>query len=53
MDLCKIIVGAFAPLVPEGNIMVDGVLASCYASADHDLNHLLMIPMQKIPAVME
>ena len=29
-------IGANVPLTKEGNIMVDGVLASCYPSADHD-----------------
>ena len=33
--------------------MVDGVLAYCYASADYELNHLLMIPMLKMPEVMK
>ena len=37
--------GAFAPLTTDGNIIIDGVLASCYADVDHDLSHLLMIPM--------
>ena len=26
--------------------MVDGVLASCYASFDHDLAHITMTPIQ-------
>ena len=37
------------PLTMEGNIIVDGVLASCYASFDHDLAHIAMAPMQWIP----
>ena len=32
------------PLTEEGNIVVDGVLASCYASFDHDLAHIAMVP---------
>ena len=28
----------------EGNIIVDGVLASCYVSPDHDLAHIAMTP---------
>ena len=31
--------GAYTPVTVEGNIAVDGVLASCYAFADHDLAH--------------
>ena len=45
--------GAFAPLTTEGMIMVDGVLASCYASFHHDLAHLTMIPMQRFSEVLE
>ena len=29
--------------------MVDGIMASCYASADHDLVHFLMIPIRLFP----
>ena len=38
--------GAYAPLTSEGNILVDGVLTSCYASFNHDLAHISMKPMQ-------
>ena len=37
----------------EGNIIVDGVLASCYPSADHDLAHISMAPMQWFPGFTE
>ena len=33
----------------EGNIVVDGVLASCYASFDHDLAHIWMTPLRWFP----
>ena len=33
--------------------MVDGVLASCYASADHDLAHIGMTPIRWFPDVIE
>ena len=33
--------------------MVDGVLASCYASSDHDLAHIGMAPMQQHPEIIE
>ena len=33
--------------------MVDGVLASCYASFDHDLAHALMAPLRWLPEVTE
>ena len=36
----------------EGDIAVDGVLASCYASFDHDLAHIAMTPMQLFPDIL-
>ena len=47
------ILGAYAPLTMEGNIVVDGVLASCYASSDHDLAHLGMTPMHWFPQIIQ
>ena len=42
------------PLALEGNIMVDYILASCYADiSDHNLAHLSMIPMRTFSAVVE
>ena len=37
----------------DGNIMVDGVLVSCYASFDHDLAHIGMLPVRWFPTVMQ
>ena len=37
----------------EGNIMVDQVLASCYASSYHDLAHIAMVPIQLFPRITE
>ena len=45
--------GAFVPLTKEGKVIVDGVLASCYAGFDHDLAHFLMSPMQPLSEVLE
>ena len=36
-----------------GNIVVNGVLASCYASTDHDLGHITMVPLQLFPVITE
>ena len=47
------ILGAYIPLTEEGNIVVDGVLASCYASFDHDLAHITMAPIQWFPEIIE
>ena len=33
--------------------MVEGVLASCYASADHDLLHFVMTPLRWFPEITE
>ena len=36
----------------DGNIVVDGVLASCYAAfPDHDLAHIGMIPIRLFPEI--
>ena len=37
----------------EGNILVDGVLASCYASFDHDMAHIVMKPLLWFPSLMD
>ena len=36
----------------EGNIVVDGVLASCYASSDHHAAHIGMTPIRWFPEIM-
>ena len=45
--------GAYVPLTVEGKIIVDGVLASCYADFHQDLAYVAMIPMQQFSKVME
>ena len=45
--------GAFTPLTMEGNIVVDGVLASCYASTHHDLAHIGVTPMRWFPGMVQ
>ena len=37
----------------EGNIVVDWVLASCYPSGDHDLAHMIMMPIRYYPEIVE
>ena len=37
----------------EGTIVVDGVLASCYAFPNHDLAHIGMMPITWFPEVMQ
>ena len=48
-----IFTGAYVPLTTEGIILVDGMLASCYADFDHDLAHLMITPIQKFAEIME
>ena len=43
------LLGAYVPITKEGNLLVDGVLTSCYADFDHDVAHLAMTPMQWFP----
>ena len=47
--------GVYAPLTTDGNIMVDGVLASCYPFPfpDHDVAHLGMKPIHWFPQIIE
>ena len=47
------IAGAFTPVTMEGNIVVDGVLASSCASVPHDLAQIAMIPMKWFPSVLD
>ena len=35
----------------DGNIVVDGVLASCHASSDHDMAQLGTVPLQWFPEI--
>ena len=48
-----LIVGAFTPLTNEGNIVIDGMLASCYAFSDHNLAHITVTPMLWFPEMIE
>ena len=45
--------GAYVPLTKEGNIVVNGVLASCYAYFNHDVAHTAMAPLRWFPGMME
>ena len=45
--------GAYTPLTIETNIMVDGVLASCYASCNYDLAHIIMTPAHWFPSIVK
>ena len=41
------------PLTRDGNIVVEGVLASCYASFNHDLAHIALAPIHWFPEIVE
>ena len=45
--------GAYVPLTTNGKIIVDGVLASCFANSHHDVAYSVMIPIQKFSEVMD
>ena len=48
-----LLIGAYVPLTMEGNVVVDGILASCYASFDHNLAHFAVKPFQWFPKMIE
>ena len=48
-----IFTGAYVPLTMEGNLVVDGVLVSCYPSAEHDLAHIGMAPIRWFPGMIK
>ena len=37
----------------EGNIVVDRILASCYATVNHDVAHIGMTPIQWFPDMVQ
>ena len=39
-------------MTEQGNIIVDGIVASCYAFSDHDLAHIGMTPFQLFPEII-
>ena len=41
------------PQTMEGNILVDGVLASCFAGHDHDMSHFAVAPIALVPGLIE
>ena len=43
--------GVYVPVTKVGNIVEDGILASCYASSDHDMAHFAMTPIQWFPEI--
>ena len=47
------IVGAYVPLTTQGNLVVDGVLTSCYPSASHEVSHIGMTPMRWFPEITQ
>ena len=44
--------GAYVPLTMEGNIVVDGILASCYP-VHHDLSRVVMTPILWFPGTIQ
>ena len=46
-------IGAYVPVTMEGNIVIDGILASCYPSSNHDLAHFGMAPIRWFPEIIE
>ena len=47
------ILGTYVPLTEEGNLVVDQIVASCYAQFNHDLANNAMKPLQWYPGIMK
>merc|ERR1712002_289906 len=45
--------GYRAPLTEEGTLLVDGILASCYASFDHWYSHKMVTPVRMFPDLLD
>ena len=45
--------GFYVPLTMNGNIIVNGMLASYYGSFDNDLADIVMAPIRWFPEAME
>ena len=44
--------GTWAPFTMEGTLLVDGLLASCYASFPHALSELAYAPVKMFPRIL-
>ena len=44
--------GTWAPLTMEGTLLVDGLLASCYASFPHAVIDLALAPVKMFPRML-
>ena len=44
--------GIWVPLTMDGTLLVDGLLASCYASFSHDLVDLAYAPVKMFPRML-
>ena len=44
--------GIWAPLTMEGTLLVDGLLASCYASFSHALSDMALAPVKMFPRML-
>ena len=45
--------GTYVPLTEEGTVIVNGILASYYATFDHDLVHYVMTPFYWFPKTIK
>ena len=53
IEITRLWLGAFTPVTMDGKIIVDGILASCYAFYDHEIAHIGITPMRWFPWLIE
>ena len=50
----RLTAGVYSPLIATGTLLVDDLLASCYADwSSHDLAHLATLPYRLVPQLLQ
>merc|ERR1712203_666300 len=50
----QVLTGVYAPLTSSGTVLVDDLLASCYADVgSHHLTHMAALPFRTFPQILQ